>query len=70
MGLTPDGMAFRTDGPAGEMMDEMNSSGAILVGRRTAEHAGHWGGDCTARVSRSSCSATGRRLRPLRTFHW
>jgi dihydrofolate reductase len=44
-GLTPDGETFRPDGPAGQMMDEMNATGAVLVGRRTAEVVDHWGGD-------------------------
>jgi dihydrofolate reductase len=35
-------------GPSGasaEFLNEMNSTGAVLVGRRTAEQAGHYGGD-------------------------
>ncbi|MFD1524309.1 dihydrofolate reductase family protein [Pseudonocardia yunnanensis] len=44
-GVTPDGEGFRTDGPAGELMDEMNATGAIVAGRRTAEQVDHWGGD-------------------------
>jgi hypothetical protein len=32
-------------GPVGELFDEMNAYGAILVGRRTAEQIDHWGGD-------------------------
>jgi dihydrofolate reductase len=43
-GLMPDG-PFRTDGPAGELFDEINATGAVLVGRRTAEIVDHWGGD-------------------------
>ena len=44
--LTPDGEFFRPSGPAGELYDQiMNATGAILVGRRTAEQADHWGGD-------------------------
>ncbi len=31
--------------PAGEMLDEMNATGAVLVGRRTAEQVDHYGGD-------------------------
>ena len=42
----PDGRKFvRPSGPAGELFDEMNASGATLTGRRTAEQADHWGGD-------------------------
>lgn len=29
-------------GPAGELIDEMTATGAVLVGRRTAEQAGHY----------------------------
>ena len=44
--LTPDGEFFRPSGPAGELYDEiMDAAGAVLVGRRTAEQADHWGGD-------------------------
>jgi dihydrofolate reductase len=44
-GLTPDKQGFRTDGPAGELIDELNATGAVVVGRRTAEVVDHWGGD-------------------------
>lgn len=40
-----DGKFSRPAGPAGVWFDEMNATGAVLVGRRTAEQAGHWGGD-------------------------
>ena len=43
--VTPDGEFFRPYGPAGELYDEMNAPGAVLVGRRTAEQVDHWGGD-------------------------
>ena len=43
--LTPDGEFFRPEGPAGELIDEINATGAVLVGRRTAEIVDHWGGD-------------------------
>src|SRR5258708_33705596 len=43
--VTPDGEFFRPSGLAGELYDEMNAPGAILVGRRTAEQVDHWGGD-------------------------
>ena len=36
---------FRPSGPVGEMFDEMDAYGAILMGRRTAEQIDHWGGD-------------------------
>lgn len=29
----------------GELFDEMNTYGAVLAGRRTAEQIDHWGGD-------------------------
>lgn len=44
-GLTPDGESHRTTEPAGQLNDEMNATGAVLAGRRTAEQADHWGGD-------------------------
>jgi dihydrofolate reductase len=43
--LTPDGASFRSSGPAGEFMAEIHATGAVLVGRRTAEVIDHWGGD-------------------------
>jgi dihydrofolate reductase len=43
---TPDGEFGRPSGPAGELYDEiMSATGAVLVGRRTAEQVDHWGGD-------------------------
>ena len=32
-------------GPAGELWDEMEATGAVLAGRRTVEQVDHWGGD-------------------------
>src|SRR5438128_11267853 len=43
--VAPDGEFFRPSGPAGELMDEWNATGAIVVGRRTVEQVDHWGGD-------------------------
>jgi dihydrofolate reductase len=43
--LTPDGELFRPSGAVGELIDEINATGAVLVGRRTAEIVDHWGGD-------------------------
>ena len=43
--VAPDGEFRRPSGPAGELNDELNSAGAVLVGRRTAEQVDHWGGD-------------------------
>lgn len=43
--VAPDGAFSRPSGPAGQLMDEWNATGAVLVGRRTAEQADHWGGD-------------------------
>ena len=39
------GALIRPPGPAGELVDEWNATGAVLVGRRTMEQADHWGGD-------------------------
>jgi dihydrofolate reductase len=35
----------RPSGPAGELVDQMNATGAVLVGRRTAEQVDHYKGD-------------------------
>ena len=43
--LTPDGQGFRTDGVAGQFMDEIYATGAVLAGRRTVDIVDHWGGD-------------------------
>ena len=43
-GFTAEG-TFRSAGPATELADEMNATGAVLAGRRTAEQVDHWGGD-------------------------
>ncbi len=43
--VTPEGEFFRPSGPAGSLVDEINGSGALVTGRRTAEQAEHWGGD-------------------------
>jgi len=43
--VTPAGDSGRPPGPAGDLIDEMNATGAVLVGRRTAEQADHYGGD-------------------------
>jgi dihydrofolate reductase len=40
-----DGESGRPSDPAGELVDQMNATGAVLVGRRTAEQAGHYQGD-------------------------
>ena len=43
--VTPDGEFFRPSGPSGQLIDEINATGAVLVGRRLAEQIDHWGGD-------------------------
>ncbi len=43
---------FRPSGPSGEIFDELMATGAVLVGRRTFDHAGRWAAITTA--SRSS----------------
>ncbi len=40
-----DGEFGRPEGPAGEIWDELNATGAVLVGRRTAEQVDYYGGD-------------------------
>lgn len=36
---------FRHDGVAGELLKEIDSAGAVVTGRRTAEQVDHWGGN-------------------------
>jgi dihydrofolate reductase len=43
--VTPGGEFVRPSGPAGELFDEIEATGAVVTGRRTAEQAEHWGGD-------------------------
>lgn len=45
----PDGEFGWPSGPAGQLIDEMNATGAILVGRPAAEQIDHWGGDSHGR---------------------
>jgi dihydrofolate reductase len=40
-----DGESGRPPGPAGELYGEMEATGAVLVGRRTAEQADHYNGN-------------------------
>ena len=40
-----DGESGQPAGPAGELVDQMNATGAVLVGRRTAEQVDHYKGD-------------------------
>src|SRR5467141_1151677 len=42
---TADGEFSGPSGPAGQLVDEWNATGAVLVGRRTVEQVDHWGGD-------------------------
>ena len=43
--VTPDGEFSRPSGLAGQFIDEINDTGAVLAGRRTVEQVDHWGGD-------------------------
>lgn len=43
--VTPDGDFGRPSGPAGQLWDEWNGTGAVLAGRRTVEQVDHWKGD-------------------------
>jgi dihydrofolate reductase len=43
--ISPDGEFGRPSGPAGQLWDEWNATGAVLAGRRTVEQVDHWGGD-------------------------
>lgn len=40
-----DGEFFRPAGPAVDVLDYANATGAVLIGRRLAEQVDHWGGD-------------------------
>ena len=40
-----DGESGRPSGPAGEVVDRMNATGGVLVGRRTAEQVDNYKGD-------------------------
>jgi dihydrofolate reductase len=42
-GYTADG-DVRRSGASGELVEEMEATGAVLAGRRTAEQVDHWGG--------------------------
>ena len=42
---TADGESGRPPGPAGELYGEMEATGAVLVGRRTAEQVDHYNGN-------------------------
>lgn len=43
--LNADGEVGRPDGEPGEIWDELNATGAVVVGRRTAEQVDYYGGD-------------------------
>jgi dihydrofolate reductase len=43
--LNADGEVGRPDGEPGEIWDELHATGAVLVGRRTAEQVNYYGGD-------------------------
>jgi dihydrofolate reductase len=45
LGAGSDPSHFRPSGPSGDVFDESMATGAVLVGRRTFDLAGHWGGD-------------------------
>ena len=36
---------FHPPGPSGDVFEELMATGAVVVGRRTFDHAGHWNGD-------------------------
>jgi len=43
--VTRDAEFFRPGGSAGELIDEINATGAVLSGRRTVEQVDHWQGN-------------------------
>jgi dihydrofolate reductase len=44
-GAAPEGEAVQQSGSARHLIDEYQATGAVLVGRRTAEQVDHYGGD-------------------------
>ena len=44
-GTGDDPRSYRPVGPSGEVFDELMATGAVLIGRRTFDIAGHWDGD-------------------------
>ena len=44
-GFGPDGTSVEESGLGREFLDEINATGAVLVGRRTVEQVDHYGGD-------------------------
>jgi dihydrofolate reductase len=44
-GFTQDGKGVQPSGPSEQLIDEYNATGAVLVGRRTAEQADYYSGD-------------------------
>jgi dihydrofolate reductase len=44
-GAAPEGVAVQPSGSARQLIDEYQATGAVLVGRRTAEQVDHYGGD-------------------------
>ena len=63
-----DGKFGRPPGPAGQLWDEWNASGAVLAGRRTASRS--ITGAVIVTVSRSSWSVIGRRVPRWRAIRW
>jgi dihydrofolate reductase len=45
LGDSDDLPSFHPEGLSGEVFEELMATGSVLVGRRTFDHAGHWGGD-------------------------
>jgi dihydrofolate reductase len=43
--FAPSGEPGRPSGPGVQLVDEVNATGAVLIGRRLAELMDHWGGD-------------------------
>ena len=66
--FAPDRESDRPSGPAGQLIDEYNATGAVLVGRRTAELIDH--GAVITTASRSSCPAIGHPVPRSPTTRW
>jgi hypothetical protein len=69
-GLTPDGEGFRSDGVAGQLLDEYNATGAVVVGRRLPRLWITGAVIITAAASRSSCPAIGHLVPRSPTIRW
>jgi hypothetical protein len=67
-GVTPDGEFFRPAGSAGQLIDEMNATGAVLADGGLPSSS--ITGAVIITAHRSSSLVTGRLVHPPRTIRW